>query len=57
MPKLLKIEELILDEGEECDKFALFNQWCEKEGVIMPKVTYPAFFEGGLIGAKCNEDI
>ena len=30
----------------------------EKEGVIMPKLEYPAYFEDGqLLGVKCLEDI
>ena len=23
----------------------------------MPKIEYPAYFENGLVGAKCKEDI
>jgi hypothetical protein len=35
----------------------MFNEWCQKEGVLMPKLHYPAYFENGLIGARCKEDI
>jgi len=39
------------------DKFTMFNKWCKQEGVIMPKVEYPAFFEHGLLGVKVTQDI
>ena len=35
----------------------MFNKWCEQEGVFMPKLEYPADFGGGLLGARCKEDI
>ena len=35
----------------------MFLDWCKAEGVIMPKIEYPAYFENGLIGARCTEDI
>ena len=35
----------------------MFFDWCQKEGVIMPKLEYPAYFENGIIGTKCKEDI
>ena len=38
-------------------KYERFNQWCKQEGVIMPKLEYPAEFEGGLVGTKCLADI
>ena len=34
-----------------------FMNWCQDNGVLMPKLEYPAVFEGGLIGVKCKEDI
>ena len=37
----------------EPDKYKQFNEWCEKEGVKMPNLKYPAFFEDGLIGMEC----
>jgi len=51
--------EFFLGEGEkeEVDKFTMFNQWCKDEGMIMPKLEYPAYFEGGLLGVSCKEDI
>ena len=39
------------------EKYIIFNKWCASEGVIMPKLQYPATFEGGLIGTKVTEDI
>ena len=35
----------------------MFKDWCEIEGVVMPKLQYPAYFENGLIGVKCLNDI
>ena len=35
----------------------MFNEWCAQEGVIMPAVEYPAYFEGGLLGMKCTQDV
>lgn len=34
-----------------------FTQWCKKVGIICPKIDYPGFFEGGLVGAKVNSPI
>ncbi len=31
--------------------------WCRENGVIMPKLEYPAVFEGGLQGMRVKEDI
>lgn len=39
------------------DKYILFKEWCDEHGVIMPKVEFPAYFGGDLIGAKCLDDI
>ena len=39
------------------DKFTMFLKWCKDEGVIMPKLEYPAYFENGLVGVRCKEDI
>jgi len=35
----------------------MFNEWCKKEGMIQPKLEYPAYFENGLVGVRCKEDI
>ena len=35
----------------------MFNEWCEREGVIMPKLEYPAYFNNGLEGIRCKEPI
>ena len=60
MPKLKNIEYYMNEtplEGEP-DKFTMFNAWCKKEGVVMPKLQYPAYFDNGeLLGVKCLEQI
>ena len=35
----------------------MFLNWCKAEGVIMPKLQYPAYFENGLVGVRCASDI
>ena len=60
MVKLKNIEYFLNDDGqdqEKVDKFTMFNQWTKSEGVIMPKLEYPAYFEGGLLGIKCTQDV
>lgn len=42
---------------EKADKFEMFMEWCKKEGVYMPKLEYPAYFENGLLGVKVKETI
>jgi hypothetical protein len=49
--------EFYLGVDEDTDKFVMFNDWCKQEGVLMPKLEYPAFFEHGLLGVRCTEDI
>ena len=39
------------------DKFQIFNDWCKREGMIYPKLEFPAYFEGGLQGVKCSDSI
>ena len=57
-PKLKNIEYFINGgEKDEVDKFTMFNDWCQKEGAIMPHLEYPAYFDGGLLGVKCKKDI
>ena len=57
--QLKEMDYYLLKEGEEEkeDKDIMFNKWCKKEGVIMPKVEYPVFFENGLRGMRAIEDI
>lgn len=57
--KLKNIETIMnAEEGpDETDKFEMFNKWCQEQGVIMPKIEYPAFFDGGLIGMRCKEEV
>lgn len=59
MPKIKDIDEFYkhLDGDEPFDKFEVFREWCDKEGVLQPKLEYPAYFEGGLLGVRCKEDI
>lgn len=38
-------------------KCARFTAWCEEVGIVFPKVTYPDFFEGGLVGGRVNAPI
>lgn len=38
---------------EQYEKYKRFNEWCVQNGVIGPKVFYPARFSNGLIGMKC----
>lgn len=39
------------------EKCAKFTQWCREVGILFPKVTYPDFFDGGLVGGKVNTPI
>jgi hypothetical protein len=39
------------------NKYEIFNKWCFDNGVRIPKLEYPAIFEGGLLGARASEDI
>jgi hypothetical protein len=39
------------------NRYTIFNDWCKENGVLIPKVEYPAFFEGGLLGVKAREAI
>ena len=55
-----EISKRMEDELEKQDlvvKAVRFREWCETNGVKMPKLEYPAFFEGDLIGVKVREDI
>lgn len=36
---------------------ARFKKWCASIGIEMPKLDYPAFFEGGLVGCRVNAPI
>ena len=52
-----KISKMSESKDNLDDKYAIFNKWCADEGVLMPKLQYPATFEGGLIGTKVTKDI
>jgi hypothetical protein len=32
-------------------------KWCSDVGILCPKIDYPAFFEGGLVGGRVNSPI
>ena len=38
-------------------KCEVFNEWCLSNGVRMPKLEYPAYFDGGLVGVKATAPI
>jgi len=39
------------------NKCAKFVKWCADVGIVCPKIEYPGFFSGGLVGAKAKEPI
>jgi hypothetical protein len=39
------------------EKSRIFNDWCKQEGVLCPKLDYPSIFDGGLVGARANDEI
>jgi len=43
-----------VEHGRKCE---VFNKWLDDEGVIMPKLQYPAYFEGGLVGVSATAPI
>jgi hypothetical protein len=47
-----------LPNKDTSDKYKMFNNWCKAEGVKMPKLEYPAYFEDGdLLGVRATKDI
>ena len=38
-------------------KLVRFKEWCDNNGVIAPKVKFPATFGNGLTGMMCTEEI
>jgi hypothetical protein len=38
-------------------KCQIYQEWCKKQGIFMPKLEYPAFFEDGTMGFKAKEAI
>ena len=44
-----------IETGDD-NRFEVFNSWCEKEGVVMPKLNYPVWFDG-LLGIECTDEI
>ena len=45
------------ERDEHLRKCQVFNAWCLENGVLMPKLEYPAYFEGGLLGVRAKEPI
>ena len=43
-----------IEHGRKCK---VFNDWCFENGVRMPKLEYPAYFEGGLVGMRATDTI
>jgi len=39
------------------DVHQLFNDWCRKEGVLMPKCEYPVNFPDMGMGFRAKQDI
>ena len=39
------------------EKCATFMQWCDQVGIKTPKLEYPAYFEGGLVGVRAKQNI
>ena len=42
---------------EHRQKCEVFNEWCRVNGVQLPKIDYPGYFKGGLVGMKAREPI
>jgi len=54
--QLKNIDDFLDEEERAADPMPLFLNWCKQEGVVMPKLEYPADFNG-LTGIRCLEDI
>lgn len=46
-----------MESNQSEDKFKIFKDWCFSNGVICPKLEYPAYFDFGLLGMRAKEDI
>ena len=44
-------------EEQADDTCTMFLKWCTSEGIITPKLEYPAHFQNGLVGVRCREEI
>ena len=51
---LVNNEEWKEEHKRKCE---VFNKWCHDNGVRLPKIEYPAYFKGGLVGMKAIEPI
>lgn len=54
IPDHAESEEVRNKIRQKCERF---NAWCKQVGIICPKIEYPAFFEGGLVGGKVTAPI
>ena len=45
------------EKAEHARKCEVFNEWCSENGVRLPKIEYPAYFAGGLLGVKATAPI
>jgi hypothetical protein len=43
-------EQAKAERDEHMEKCRVFNEWCTAKGISTPKINYPAYFEGGLVG-------
>jgi hypothetical protein len=39
----------------ETNKYTAFLEWCDQNGIKFPKLTFPSYFENGLIGLGAAE--
>ena len=46
-----------MEKSDEVNKYKRFAKWAAENGIKMPKLEYPSFFEGGLVGLKVKEEI
>ena len=49
-----EVEDWKVEHRRKCQ---VFNEWCEAEGVKMPKLEYPGYFDGGLVGMRATAPI
>jgi len=59
-PKAISVttpEQKKAEADEHLEKCKVFVEWCEKVGIKTPKLNYPAFFDGGLLGIQAKVPI
>ena len=50
-------EEESQERLEHIKKCKAFTDWCARVGIEFPRLEYPGYFEGGLVGVKVMQDI